>query len=58
MKEMQQERRYESDGFSEENLPQVQDRAAQGRGASDLLRSAPQTASRMSESFNTLTNQI
>ena len=31
----------ESDGFSEEDLPQVQDRAAQGRGAGNLLGSAP-----------------
>jgi hypothetical protein len=35
------EKHHESDGFSEEDLPQVQDRAAQGRGAGDLLGSAP-----------------
>ena len=31
----------ESHGFREENLPQVQDRAAQARGPGDLLGSAP-----------------
>ena len=35
---------HESNGFSEEDLPQVQDRAAQGRGARHLRRPAPQAA--------------
>src|SRR5437762_2393867 len=53
----------ESDGISEENLPQVQDRAAQRRGASDLLRSAAQAETGMttlvsSRVDNTLNNQL
>jgi hypothetical protein len=37
----------ESNGIRKENLPQVQDRAAQGRGAGDLLRPAAQAETRM-----------
>jgi hypothetical protein len=38
------ERGHESDGIGEENVPQLQDRAAQGRGARDLQGSAAQAA--------------
>jgi translation initiation factor IF-1 len=33
--------------LTKKDLPQMQDRAAQGRGPRDLRRSAPQTASRL-----------
>jgi hypothetical protein len=53
---------YESNGFSEEDLPQVQDRAAQGRGARDLRGSTAQAAPRVRTLAvlvdNTLLNQL
>jgi hypothetical protein len=37
--------RHASTGISQEDLPEMQDRAPQGRGSGDLRRSAPQAAS-------------
>jgi hypothetical protein len=42
-----QEDAYESDGFGEKDVPQVQDHPAQGRGAGDLFGSSPQAAAGM-----------
>jgi hypothetical protein len=42
---------HESNGFSEKNLPEMQDRPAQGRGAGDLFQCPPQTTPRLSNAL-------
>ena len=49
---------YESDGFGEEDLQQVQDRASQARRAGHLQRPAPQAAAGLIRARKMLDNAL